>query len=115
MNNCGSQLRPPYLVDVVQLGTRPAAVVRLLPEPLGANFDPAAAGLAAAGPVGPFAEFTVRGTGDDARLLDVTWREDTRKKGYLQSQDGIGRGTTHPSTMCLWVKRIRLHQSTLFI
>lgn len=57
---------------MVQFGTWPAAVVRLLPEPLGANFDAAAAGLAAARPVGPFAEFAVGGTGDDARLLDVT-------------------------------------------
>lgn len=57
---------------MVQFGTRPASVVRFLSEPLGANFDSAAAGLAAARPVGPFAELTVRGTGDDARLLDVT-------------------------------------------
>lgn len=56
---------------MVQFGTRPAAVVGLLPQPLGANFDPAAAGLAAARPIGPLAEFTVGGTGDDARLLDV--------------------------------------------
>lgn len=61
---------------MVQFGTRPAAVVRFLSEPLGANFDPAAAGLAAARPVGPFAEFTVGGTGDDARLLDVTWKKE---------------------------------------
>lgn len=60
-----------YLVDVIQLGTRPPAVVGLLPQPLGANFDAAAAGLAAARPVGPLAELTVGGTGDDARLLDV--------------------------------------------
>lgn len=60
-----------YLVDVVQLGARPPPVVRLLSQPLGANFDPAATRLAAARPVGPLAEFTVRGTGDDARLLDV--------------------------------------------
>lgn len=48
-----------YLVDVIQFGTRPAAIVRFLPEPLGANFDTAAAGLTAARPVGPFTEFTV--------------------------------------------------------
>ena len=48
-----------YLVDVVQFGTWPAAIVRFLPKPLGTNFHSAAAGLAAARPVGPFAEFTV--------------------------------------------------------
>lgn len=48
-----------HLIDVVQLGARAAAVVRLLPEPLGANLDPAAAGLAATGPVGPLAQLAV--------------------------------------------------------
>lgn len=56
---------------MVQFGTRPAAVVGLFPQPLGANFDAAAAGLAAARPVGPLAELAVGGTRDDARLLDV--------------------------------------------
>lgn len=37
-----------HLVDVVQFGTWPSAVVGLLTQPLGANFDPAAARLAAA-------------------------------------------------------------------
>ena len=56
---------------MVQLGAGPPAVVGLLAEPLGAHFDPAAAGLAAAGPVGPLAELTVRRARDDAGLLDV--------------------------------------------
>lgn len=60
---------------MVQFGTGPTTVVGLLPQPLGTNFDAAAAGLAAARPVGPLAEFTVGGTGDDARLLDVACRE----------------------------------------
>lgn len=60
-----------HLIDVVQLGTRSASIVRLLPQPLGANFDPAAAGLAAPRPVGPLAELAVGRTGDDAGLLDV--------------------------------------------
>lgn len=62
-----------YLIDVVQLGAGSAAIVRFLPEPLGANFDPAATGLAAAWPAGPLTELAVWGTGDDARLLDVSW------------------------------------------
>lgn len=36
-----------YLVHLVQFRTRPAAVVAFFSEPLGANFDPTAAGLAA--------------------------------------------------------------------
>ena len=44
---------------MVQFGTWPTAVVGFLSEPLGANFDPTAAGLAAARPVGPLAELTV--------------------------------------------------------
>ena len=56
---------------MVQLGAGPPAVVGLLPQPLGAHFDPTAAGLAAAGPVGPLTELTVRRAGDDAGLLDV--------------------------------------------
>ena len=48
-----------YLVDVVQFGTRAATVVRFLSQPLGADLDSTAARLAAARPVGPFAEFAV--------------------------------------------------------
>lgn len=75
---------------MVQFGTRPAAVVGLLPQPLGANFDAAAAGLAAARPVGPLAEFTVGGTGDDARLLDVACGQggQRREEPAVSSQSG---------------------------
>ena len=68
---CLQGVRSTDLVHVVQLGAWPPPVVRLLPQPLGANFDPAAARLAAARPVGPLAQLTVRGAGDDAGLLDV--------------------------------------------
>lgn len=74
-----------YLVDVIQFGTRPAAIVRFLPEPLGANFDTAAAGLAAARPVGPFTEFTVWGAGNDARLFNISWKE--HKKGCFRAEN----------------------------
>lgn len=76
---------------MVQFGTRPAAVVGLLPQPLGANLDAAAAGLAAARPVGPLAEFTVGGTGDDARLLDVACREGRGEEPPVSSQSGQRR------------------------
>lgn len=69
---------------MVQFGTGPAAVVRFLPQPLGADFESAAAGLAAARPVGPLAEFTVGGAGDDARLLDVTWQEDRKGACFME-------------------------------
>lgn len=69
---------------MVQFGTGPAAVVRFLPQPLGANFESAAAGLAAARPVGPLAELTVGGAGDDARLLDVTWEEDRKRTCFME-------------------------------
>lgn len=59
------------LIDMVQFGTRSPTVVGFLPEPLGANFDPTSAGLAAARPVGPLAQLTIRWTSDDASLLDV--------------------------------------------
>ena len=81
-----------YLIDVVQFGAGPSAVVGFLAEPLGANFDPAAAGLAASGPVGPLAELTVRRAGDDAGLLDIAysqWRDKThptRRVSQGQSQ-----------------------------
>lgn len=69
---------------MVQFGTGPAAVVRFLPQPLGANFESAAAGLAAARPVGPLAELTVGGAGDDARLLDVTWEGDRKGTCFME-------------------------------
>lgn len=62
-----------HLIDVVQFGTWSPTVVGFFPEPLGANFNPTAARLTAAGPVGPLAQLAVRGTRDDARLLDVAW------------------------------------------
>lgn len=63
---------------MVQFGARPAPVVGFLPEPFGANLHAASTRLAAARPVGPFAELAVGRTGDDARLLDVPWRDETR-------------------------------------
>lgn len=70
---------------MVQLWAGPAPVVGLLPEPLGANLHAAAAGLAAARPVGPLAELAVGRAGDDARLLDVPWRDETTA-GWTQAQ-----------------------------
>lgn len=61
---------------MVQFGAGPAAVVGLLPEPLGAHLNPAATGLATAGPVGPLTELTVGGTRGDARLLNVACMEE---------------------------------------
>ncbi len=65
---------------MVQFRTRSPTIVRLLSEPLGANFDPAAAGLAAARPVGPLAQFAVRWTGDDASLFDVACNQSHNDK-----------------------------------
>lgn len=63
--------RDTCLVYMVQFGTGSSTIVGFLSEPLGANFDSTSTGLAAARPVGPLAQLTVGGTGDDARLLDV--------------------------------------------
>lgn len=60
------------LVDVVQFGARSSSIIRLFAQPLGPDLDAAAAGLAAAGPVGPLTELAVGGAGDDASFFYVT-------------------------------------------
>lgn len=72
-----------HLVDVVQFGTRSPTIVGLFSEPLGANFDPTATGLAAAGPVGPLTQFAVRRTRDDARLFNVPCNQPIRMNSLV--------------------------------
>lgn len=86
-------IRLSHLVDVVQFRTGSPSVVGFFSEPLGADFDPAAAGLTAARPVGPLTQFTVRRTRDDARLLDVPWNQSERNRLVSgQIQDPLQAG-----------------------
>lgn len=65
---------------MVQFRTRSSTVVGLFSQPLRANFDPTAAGLATTRPVGPLTQFAVRRTGDDASLLNVPCNQSYNNK-----------------------------------
>lgn len=81
---------------MVQLRTRSPAIVGLFSEPLRANFDSTATGLAAARPVGPLAQFAVRRTGDDASFLNVSCNQShNNKQASVQIHDtGAVKGNT---------------------
>lgn len=57
---------------MVQFGAGPSSIIGFFTQPFRSHLHTAAAGLAAAGPVGPLAELAVRGAGDDAGLFNVT-------------------------------------------
>lgn len=69
---------------MIEFGTWPPTIIGLFSEPLGANFDSTAAGLAAARPVGPFTKFAVRWTGDDAGLFNISFIRELKKKFVSQ-------------------------------
>lgn len=90
---------------MVQFRARSPAIVGLFSEPLGTNFDPAAAGLAAARPIGPLTQFAVRRTGDDAGLFNVPCKQSRNKQTSVQNRcfaTGVVKGHTISKLLLEW-------------
>lgn len=70
---------------MIQFGAGPSPIIRLFSQPLGPDLHAAPTGFAAAGPVGPLAEFAVWGAGNDAGFFYVTWAEGDGTRSKVMS------------------------------